>query len=159
MLRVELAKLEDAEAITAIKIRAFNKEINTYLGRDGGPPEYDQVQSEKDIINQFIAYKILLGDIIIGGLFLIPLDKSKMCFEDFVIDPVYQNRGYGYHVMTLIESMHANIKEWQLSTPIFSVSNQHLYEKFGYREVSRNNDEIEYVKLIGKTAAERNNYK
>jgi predicted acetyltransferase len=49
--------------------------------------------------------------------------------------------------MQLVEMMHPEIKEWQLSTPVFSVGNQHLYTKFGYKEISRNDDEIEYVKL------------
>lgn len=70
MLKLERARLEDAEAITEIKIAAFNREINTYLGRNGGPPGYDSVESEIDIIHNFIAYKIMLDDEIIGGLFL-----------------------------------------------------------------------------------------
>ena len=35
MLTIKRAKMEDAEEITKIKTVAFNKEINTYLGRDG----------------------------------------------------------------------------------------------------------------------------
>lgn len=148
MLTIKRAELQDAAEITAIKIRAFNKEINTYLGRNGGPPGYDEVASEMDIITRFIAYKILLKDKIIGGLFLIPLTEEKMRFEDFVIDPAYQGRGYGYEVMKLIERCHDKVKEWQLSTPVFSVGNQHLYKKFGYQEVARNDEEIEYIKRI-----------
>lgn len=147
MIEIKRAQLKDAETITKIKIEAFNKEINTYLGRNGGPPGYDKVESENNIIANFIAYKIILDDNIIGGLFLIPIEGSKMRFEDFVIDPTYQGNGYGYKVMQLIEKMHPDIKEWQLSTPVFSVGNQHLYTKIGYKEISRNDDEIEYVKL------------
>ncbi|WP_313076069.1 GNAT family N-acetyltransferase [Lacrimispora sp.] len=147
MLEIKRAVLKDAEAITEIKIKAFNNEINTYLGRNGGPPGYDKVESEKDIIANFIAYKIVLDNNIIGGLFLIPKEGNKMRFEDFVINPIYQGNGYGYKVMQLIEMIHPDIKEWQLSTPVFSVGNQHLYTKFGYKENSRNDDEIEYVKL------------
>jgi GNAT superfamily N-acetyltransferase len=147
MIDIKRALLKDAKAITEIKIKAFNKEINTYLGRNGGPPGYDKVESESDIIVNFIAYKIVLDNNIIGGLFLIPIEGNKMRFEDFVIDPIYQGHGYGYKVMQLIEEMYPDIKEWQLSTPVFSVGNQHLYTRFGYKEISRNNDEIEYVKL------------
>lgn len=50
MITIERAVLEDANIITEIKIAAFNKEINTYLGRDGGPPGYDKVESEMDIM-------------------------------------------------------------------------------------------------------------
>jgi N-acetylglutamate synthase-like GNAT family acetyltransferase len=147
MVEIKRALLKDAEAITEIKIKAFNKEINTYMGRNGGPPGYDKVESEKDIITNFIAYKIILDNNIIGGLFLIPIEGNKMRFEDFVINPIYQGNGYGYKVMQLVEMMHPDVKEWQLSTPVFSVGNQHLYTKFGYKEISRNDDEIEYVKL------------
>ena len=148
MVSIERAKLEDAEKITEIKIAAFNKEINTYLGRNGGSRGYDKVESEIDIINNLIAYKIILNEEIIGGFFLIPLEEEKMRFEDFVISPKYQGNGLGYKVLQLVENAYPNIREWYLSTPVFSVGNQHLYEKFGYLEVSRNEDEIEYCKRI-----------
>ena len=59
MLTIERAKMEDAEEITKIKTVAFNKEINTYLGRDGGPPGYNKVESELEIIDKFFKEKIL----------------------------------------------------------------------------------------------------
>lgn len=147
MITIEKAELEDAQVITDIKTAAFNKEINTYLGRNGGPPGYDKVESEIDIINNLIAYKILLDDEIIGAFFLIPIESRKMRFEDFVINPEYQGRGYGYKVLQLAEQFYPDIDEWYLSTPVFSVGNQHLYEKFGYVEIRRDDDEIEYCKM------------
>ena len=54
-IEIKKALIEDASVITKIKIAAFNKEINTYLGRNGGPPGYDKVDSEIDIIKNFIA--------------------------------------------------------------------------------------------------------
>jgi len=146
MIMIERAELDDAQAITEIKTIAYNKEINTYLGRNGGPPGYDEVESQIYIIKNFIAYKIELDNQIIGGLFLIPLGDKKMRFEDFVIEPSLQGKGYGYRVMELVEKTYSDINEWQLSTPVFSVGNQHLYKKFGYVEVLRNEDEIEYIK-------------
>lgn len=148
MITIERAVLEDANIITEIKIAAFNKEINTYLGRDGGPPGYDKVESEMDIIERLIAYKILLDGTIIGAFFLIPNGEDKMQFEDFVIHPDYQGKGYGYYVLQLVEKQYPLIKEWYLSTPVFSVGNQHLYEKFGYVEIERDEEEISYCKRI-----------
>ena len=52
MITIERAVLEDANRITEIKIAAFNKEINTYLGRDGEPLGYDKVESEMDILEK-----------------------------------------------------------------------------------------------------------
>lgn len=148
MSEIKKASIEDAQLITDIKIKAFNKEIQTYLGRNGGPPGYDKVESEIYIINHFIAYKIELDNQIIGALFLIPLGNSKMRFEDFVIEPSFQGKGYGFRTMELVEKTYSDIYEWQLSTPVFSIGNQHLYEKFGYIEVSKNEYEIEYIKKI-----------
>ena len=148
MLDIKNAKIEDAQLITDIKIKAYNKEINTYLGRNGGPTGYDKVESEIYIINKYIAYKIELDNQIIGALFLISLADSKMRFEDFVIEPSFQGKGYGYRVMELVEKTYSDVNEWQLSTPVFSVGNQHLYKKNGYVEISRDEDEIEYRKKI-----------
>lgn len=97
---------EDAIVITRIKTEAFNREINTYLGRNGGPPGYDSVASELDIIENCIAYKILLNDKIIGAFFLYREGERTMHFEDFVIDPQYQGKGYGYQVLCLTEQLY-----------------------------------------------------
>ncbi|SHJ84307.1 Acetyltransferase (GNAT) domain [Anaerocolumna jejuensis DSM 15929] len=148
MLSIERADIRDASVITEIKIAAYNQEISTYLGRNGGPPGYDSIESQIHIIKNFIAYKIILDSHIIGGLFLILIDSETMRFEDFVIKPIYQGKGYGYRTMELVEENYKNILVWQLSTPIFSKGNQYLYEKFGYIEFSRDDNEIEYIKRI-----------
>ncbi|MBP3887328.1 MAG: GNAT family N-acetyltransferase [Cellulosilyticum sp.] len=150
MITIRRALYEDAEHITEIKTRAYNKEINMYLGRDGGPRGYNEVASEKDIINRFIAYKIMLEEKIIGAFFLIPQGEEKMRFEDFVIEPEYQNKGYGYETLRQVEAAYPNIREWRLSTPVFSIGNQHLYEKFGYKIDTnyKDEEEIEYIKAI-----------
>jgi len=148
MIDIVRADLDDAQIITETKIKAYNKEINTYLGRDGGPVGYNQVESHIKIINKYIAYKILLDKEIIGAFFLIPISDTQMRFEDFVINPSYQGNGYGTAVMGIVENRYPKVKEWHLSTPVFSLSNQHLYEKLGYIEIDRNAEEIEYIKKM-----------
>lgn len=148
MLKIVRASIADADIITRIKISAYNKEINTFLGRNGGPPGYDKVESEINIIKKYIAYKITLDNQIIGAFFLVPISRTIMRFEDFVIEPFYQNKGFGYHVMEIVERKYSDILVWKLSTSIFSIGNQHLYKKFGFVEVSRDEEEIEYVKVI-----------
>lgn len=148
MLTIQRAQLDDADQLTAIKTAAYNLEINTYFGRDGGPPGYNDVNSQISIIINCIAYKIVLDTTIIGAFFLIPLEDSCMRFEDFVIQPSYQGLGYGYLTMQLLEKEYPSIHKWLLSTPIFSLRNQYLYKKFGYCEILRNQVEIEYCKLI-----------
>ena len=48
----------------------------------------------------------------------------------------------------MAQELFPHVKEWKLSTPVFSVGNQHLYEKFGYIGTWRNDDEIFYNKTI-----------
>lgn len=145
MIYLERASIHDAKSITQIKIKAYNKEINTYLGRNGGPPGYDQVESEQAIIQNLIAYKIIFHEKLIGAFFIVPVDEENIRFEDFVIHPDYQHKGFGRLTLQLMEKLYPK-KIINLSTPIFSVTNQHLYESLGYVEISRNIDEIEYQK-------------
>ncbi|MDD3242148.1 MAG: hypothetical protein PHD32_00315 [Eubacteriales bacterium] len=147
MLTIQRAEMADAPAITKIKTEAFHKEINTYLGRNGGPPGYDDVASEEALIRDRIAYKILLDGEIIGAFFLLAFEPGKMRFEDFVITPEKQEKGYGYQTLQLVQDSYPNVRAWYLSTPVFSLGNQHLYEKFSYREIGRHGDEIEYCKV------------
>jgi len=149
MIKILCSSIEDAQIITEIKTEAYNKEIFKYLKRNGGPPGYDDVDSQIEIVNKFLAYKIMLDNIIIGAFFLIPTKENVMWFEDFVIKPEYQGKGYGYQAMELVEKLYPNIKEWKLTTPVFSIGNQHLYTKFGYQEIKRDKDMIEYSKFIG----------
>ena len=119
MLTIKRAQIEDAVEITRIKTESFNKEINTYLGRDGGPPGYNKIESELEIIKNYIAYKIILDNKIIDAFFLYLEGDKIMHFEDFVIDPKLQGNGYGFKVLCMTEKMYSNIKEWKLSTTVF----------------------------------------
>jgi hypothetical protein len=79
-----------------------------------------------------------LDNHIIGGLFLISIDKKTMRFEDFVINPNIKEKDMD--IMEPIEENYRDISVWQLSTPVFGKVNQYLYEKFRYIEVSRDDN-------------------
>lgn len=90
MLELKQAVFEDAQAITAIKVRAYNREINTYLHRDGGPEGYDSVDSQRDILRRYPVWRIELDGALIGALFVAPQKGGAMRLEDFVIDPAHR---------------------------------------------------------------------
>lgn len=69
------------------------------MGRNRGPPGYDKVESENDIIANFIAYKIVLDNNIIGGLFLIPIEGNKMRFGNVVINQMC----FGFEITSRID--------------------------------------------------------
>lgn len=148
MLELKRAVYEDAAAITAIKVRAYNREINTYLHRDGGPEGYDSVESQQDILRRCPVWRIELDGTLIGALFVVPQDDSAMRLEDFVIEPAQQGKGYGRRVLAMLEALYPEVQVWTLCTPEFSVRNRHLYESCGYAALGEHDRLIEYRKEI-----------
>ena len=148
MLELKKAAYEDAAAITAIKIRAYNKEINTYLHRDGGPDGYDRVESQQEILHKFPVWRIELDSALIGALFVALQDGGVMRLEDFVIEPVQQGKGYGRRVLSMLEALYPEARAWTLCTPEFSVGNRYLYESCGYTAVGEHDGLIEYRKEV-----------
>ena len=148
MLELKKAAYEDAAVITAIKIRAYNKEINTYLHRDGGPDGYDRVESQQEILHKFPVWRIELDSVLIGALFVAPQDGGVMRLEDFVIEPVQQGKGYGRRVLSMLEALYPEARAWTLCTPEFSVGNRYLYESCGYTAVGEHDGLIEYRKEV-----------
>ena len=123
MLEVIRASLEDSKAILQCARDAY---------------EDDEHSSEDDVqhdIEHNNYYKIVLDDIIIGGVFIVEEDAQTVSIEDFCIVPLHQNKGYGQLVLRELERIHGDIKKWKLTTPVDSVRNQHLYEKHGYKRV------------------------
>lgn len=147
MIYIKRAKAEDALLLAEIKARALREEIRTYFGRCtklSNLINIDSVQTEK---KRHQEYKILLNDTTIGVFFLTDLGDGRMQFEDFAIEPEYQGRGYAFRVLQMIEKIFPKIKVWSLTTLACSVGNQHLYEKAGFIEVSRDDWEVEYEKI------------
>ena len=68
--------------------------------------------------------------------------------QDFCIDPIYQNKGYGAKAIKIMEEKHKDIKIWTLSTFKFSLKNQHLYEKMGYVKIGQDKRGFQYEKNI-----------
>ena len=133
MISIKRAEKADAAEITKIKIAAFNKEINTYLGRDGGPSGYNKVESELGIIENHLAYKILLDERIIGGFFLYYEGGDILHFEDFVINPEYQGNGYGKELVSFAENkISEKYNEIILHA---SLPAKAIYLKKGYKEI------------------------
>ena len=144
MLELKRAAYEDAAAITAIKIRAYNQEINTWLHRDGGPDGYDRVESQQEILRKYPVWRIELDGALIGALFVVPQGGGAMRLEDFVIDPAQQGKGYGRRALALLDALYPDARVWTLCTPEFSAGNRHLYETSGYVPVGAHDGLIEY---------------
>lgn len=152
MIHIERATIEDAEVIVKIKKRAYEDEdIRFGKGKSECAQYIGDVNFISWCINHYILYKIMLDDTVIGTFWLDhETDERSNHFElqDFCINPIYQNKGYGAKVIKLMEEQHKDIKIWTLSTFKFSLKNQHLYEKMGYVKIGQDKRGFQYEKSI-----------
>ncbi|OPJ64375.1 GNAT family N-acetyltransferase [Clostridium oryzae] len=152
MIYLEKVQEEDAERIFEIKRLAYTDEDTKFGGGRGDKLKYiGNLGFISWCMNRFLLYKIMLDGIIIGTFWLDhETDDREHHFEvqDFCIIPEYHNKGYGTRALELMEKLHENIKIWSLSTSIFSVTNQHLYEKMGYKRIGQTEGKVLYKKII-----------
>ena len=134
MLEVLRASLNDSEIIAQCARNAYSDEI-LRCGDKSKINERPTADEVRYVIENQIYYKIVLDNIIIGGVFLFEEDAQTLSIQDFCIAPSYQNKGYGKFVLKELENRHSDIKKWELTTPVYSVRNQHLYEKQGFTRV------------------------
>ena len=134
MVKILRANPEDSEQIAQCTRDAYRDEIFKFDGESKADerPTADEVRQD---IEDYTYYKIVLDNTIIGGVFIVEEDAQTATIEDFCIAPPYQNKGYGKFVLGELERIHSDIKKWMLTTPTYSVGNQHLYEKHGYKRV------------------------
>ncbi len=151
MIIIKRAEVEDYKIITEIKMLAYNDETRRFgPGRDGGPFGYDSEEETQRLIKKYLFYKIMLDNKIIGSFWLYGEDDKSYELEDLCIYPEYHNKGFGFEALRLMERLHPQTRTWRLATPHYSVKNQYLYEKFGYRKTGQSEDGFLffYEKLI-----------
>ena len=134
MLVLLRAFLEDSEAIANCTRNAYRDEIHKFDNKDRNVmhPTIDEV---KHMMEHNFDYKIVLDYNIIGGVIVMSEGARIASIQDFCIEPFYQNKGYGQLVLKEVERLHEDIEKWELTTPVYSVGNQYLYEKCGYKRV------------------------
>ena len=152
MINIIKADIEDSKIITEIKKLAYNDETHRFgPGRDGGPPGYESEEETQRLIKNYLFYKIIFDKKIIGFFWLHGDDNKFYELEDLCIHPEQHNKGFGFETLKLMEELHPQIKKWVLGTPYYSVKNQYLYEKIGYKKTGQTEDGFLffYEKLIG----------
>ena len=88
-----------------------------------GPPGYDSVAWNIQMIQDTPYYKIKSDGQIVGGLIL--FNKGENYFEvgRIWIDPDYQNQGIGCAAMRAMFSLHDDVIKWTLGTPSWAIRN------------------------------------
>ncbi|MGF2773071.1 GNAT family N-acetyltransferase [Bacillus cereus] len=160
-ISIEKATILDAEKLTEIMKRTFDAEAKQWLyGQDDvidyniQPPGYFSVEMMEYSIEELDSFKVVMDKEIIGGIIVTISGKSYGRIDRIFVDPVYQGKGIGSHVMKLIEKEYPNIKIWDLETSSRQINNHHFYKKMGYQMIFESEDEYCYVKRI-KTSSNK----
>ena len=152
MFKFVKALESDAKILVEIQKRAFLVDVDI-CGE--GPPGYDSVDYQMQIMNSHIYYKILKGDSIIGGFYILPLGKGLYDIIRLFIDTTYQGKGIGSRALQFIETMFNDLKILELEASDFRKDNHIFYENRGYikiGEVKYSDDgcSYKYQKIIQK---------
>ncbi|MHA1727606.1 MAG: GNAT family N-acetyltransferase [Promethearchaeota archaeon] len=135
-MKIERANKEDMKTLTHISTITFDEDSRKHnQSEKGGPPGYDSIQWQNDIITKGIYYKIIHEEKIIGGVILFKKGRDHIEFGRIYILPDFQNKGFGTKVFSLLENRFSEIKKWTLNTPTWAIRNQHFYEKLGYIKI------------------------
>ena len=155
MVGFEKANFKDAQELVSIQVRTFDDDARKFNKTEkGGPPGYDSVDWQIEMMKNALYYKILNEGKIIGGIIVFLIDKGHYELGRIYIDPAFQNRGIGFKAMSFLESNFKDATKWTLGTPEWAIRNHYFYEKAGFKKVGEEGPlpeglmEIRYEKVI-----------
>ncbi|CQR47323.1 Acetyltransferase (GNAT) family protein [Paraliobacillus sp. PM-2] len=136
---ISKATVDEAEYLVAVQVKAFQIDV-AICGE--GPPGYDSVDRQVEIIKSHLYYKITDENTIIGGFYLSRLDSGKYELIRLFVDPAYQRMGIGTMVLNYIEETFNDLEILELQASDFRKDNHAFYEKRGFSKVG----EVQYAK-------------
>ncbi|MEH3054015.1 MAG: GNAT family N-acetyltransferase [Patulibacter minatonensis] len=152
-MRLRAASVEDADAFGAIARAAFGVYLERLpAGVRPAPMEADHAT----VIRRHEAW-VLEADGLVGGFLTLVPSGDHLLLETVAVDPALQGRGLGRRLLALAEERAAalGLPAIRLYTHVAMTENQALYERLGYREVSRGRqaglDRVFYEKRLGRT--------
>jgi GNAT superfamily N-acetyltransferase len=137
---VKEASMDEFEEINQKMKQAFIDISVKYVGDPNLiPPEISDGSLLKEFIPKKEYFNIFLDIDIVGGYYIRPYKNSPKDMElrVFWVATEHQGKGIGTIGWNLIEQTHKS-KVWWLETPKFALSNQHFYEKLGFKKVKEN---------------------
>jgi GNAT superfamily N-acetyltransferase len=134
---IRLAEPADCAAVTACVRQAYAHYVER-IGREPAPMTADYA----DLIARGAVHVLLEEADIVGVLVVHQLDDS-LFIENVAVHPRYQKRGLGRTLMAMAEQQArlAGMAEMRLYTHELMVENIALYQRLGYREVERREED------------------
>jgi N-acetylglutamate synthase-like GNAT family acetyltransferase len=126
----------DVDLFTQIFKNAFDRDSQIHLGRDGGPPGYEN----GDFLKEWYLHKDVTSFAIykdknpIGGIAVWIMENHENFLGNVFIDPDLQDKGLGLLIWKFIEQKYPETKVWRTETPGFSSRNHYFYvNKCGFK--------------------------
>ena len=134
MIRFLKALEEDAEAIVGVQLRAFAIDVDI-CGE--GPPGYDSIDRQIQLIKSSIYYKIVDESMIIGGFYIYPQGSGRYDIVRLFVDPPHQGKGIGSMALKFIETLFDDLEILELEASDFREDNHTYYEHRGFCKVGK----------------------
>jgi len=130
---IRRTNLNESDELWQIQKRSFLEDLTRY--RDEANPANESLERLKQKIEGCLYFTIYLDGRVIGGADVRKRDETHYRLNRIYIEPDFQNKGYGFQAIKLIESQFPKALEWDLDTPHLSFRNHYLYRKIGYKKV------------------------
>jgi GNAT superfamily N-acetyltransferase len=142
IVSLKKAKVEDAEILTQICKKAFDSDVEYGEPSPGGPPGYDSLKWNIDIINnEWLQYrKILLGQEIVGGFIVGNRGPGYQVCERIWVDPIHVRKGIGSKAFDLIWDKYPSADIWTLGTPEWNTRTNPFYQSLGFVQIGMTHD-------------------
>lgn len=138
LIFLEMNEPDIPDLIPVMK-RAFDDDAQKHLDKEsGGPPGYDNGDFFRTWLvpyQESKGYKILIGEVLIGGIIVWILPENHNILGTIFVDPAYQDQGVGQNAWKFIEKTYPETKSWSLETPSWAIKNHHFYIKCGFTQV------------------------
>jgi ribosomal protein S18 acetylase RimI-like enzyme len=129
------ADVADAPEILALQKRAYLSEAKRY--NDFSIPPMTQTEAElAEDFSRKTFLKAMEGGRIIGAVNgFITGDRCRI--GRLMVHPDFRGRGIGTRLLAAVEARFGDARTWELFTGELSLENVRLYERLGYRIISK----------------------
>ena len=132
---IERARETDGKTLAEISKRAFDSDVEVGAQGPGGPQGYDSPEAQINNMKWTDYYKILLDDLIVGGIMVCGRSERHCEICGLFVDPQFHNKGIATRAFELIWGAYPRVEVWTLGTPEWNVRTKHFYEKLGFQQV------------------------
>lgn len=110
-MEIRLAQCSELERLTQLSKEAFDTDINVGNSEIGGPPEYDNLDWHKQMLEYKHLYSVFSDTQLIGGAILFRDQKNSeiMYIGRIFIDPLLHRKHYGITMMNMLEGMFPDV--------------------------------------------------